>query len=130
MKISRRCVLLPTAMAIASPFSFGRAFCSRRAGAITAALRLRALIPNPIDARPIGIAYVALIPSEADASALTQSLLSSLSLTDRALLALNDRSLCDMVRQRLLADFEQGRTVHIKGWILSRTEARIYALWV
>jgi hypothetical protein len=129
MNISRRSILLPTAIAIASPFSFGRALRSPKARAIKAEMRLRALIPNPVDARPIGIAYVALFPREADVTALTESVLSSLSLNDYALAALDDRSLSDLVRRRVLADFEQSCTVEIKGWILSRTEARLYALW-
>ena len=72
----------------------------------------------------VGRAYLDQTPHEADAARLRQLL--DLAAEVRA------STLPDPVKERLAArqseDFRTGQTVLVQGWVLSRTEARLYAL--
>lgn len=75
----------------------------------------------------VGRAYLASQPGRIDARGLEQSLLPA----DPAHAAwvLGDvERLRRHVRERIRSDFEAGRTVHIRGWVLAETEARVCAL--
>lgn len=61
--------------------------------------------------------YEAALPHEANVSALTADLFDGADGADEALLA-----------ERIRADFRRYNTVHIDGWLLSRTEARLVYL--
>jgi hypothetical protein len=76
---------------------------------------LLALGPDAV--REIGDAYRALVPAESDRSSLETALRAEL----RASSASNE----DPVR----ADFAAGRTIVVRDWVLSRTEARQCALF-
>ncbi len=76
-------------------------------------------VPDPIAA---GRAYLASAPSEADAVALAEKVLTDLPLGATAAVARR------AFRDRLVRDFHQGQTVQADGWYLSRTEARLCAL--
>lgn len=77
----------------------------------------------------IGRAYLRSHPEAADAASL-----SVLTSRDRRDLEVSkEATLETMVRllnREIRSDFENGRTVHIDGWILSQTEARLCALTV
>jgi hypothetical protein len=91
--------------------------------------RLRRLLRHPDSARAVGAAYRRTFPAEADPPKLTGLLLSSLSLDEARLARQSDASLRALVVARMRNDFAAGHTATIDGWILSRTEARLCALW-
>jgi hypothetical protein len=93
------------------------------------AMRLRALVPAPGSAREIGRIYLAQYPAEDSIASLTRLILASMSLASGDVAALDHETLPAMVTSRVRADFEYRFTVDIDGWILSRTEARLCALW-
>jgi hypothetical protein len=91
--------------------------------------RLRSLIPAPMSSRIIGRIYLAGHQEEEGIGALTRLILSSMSLDEGYVLAADRQSLLARVTSRVRADFSQGDTVEIGGWILARTEARLCVLW-
>lgn len=93
------------------------------------AARLKGLIRDPESARAIGGLYLRQHPGEADPTILTRHLLSSLELDAGRIGAESDARLRDRLRFLMRADFAEGRTARVDGWILSRTEARLCALW-
>ena len=126
---TRRSFLL-IAAAFGASLSPGSASSMVSAGYFSdAATRLRSLIPAPTSAREIGRIYLAQYPEEDGAAALTHHILSSLSLDEEKVVALDRQALPAMLSSCVRADFEKGRTVEVAGWILSRTEARLCALW-
>jgi hypothetical protein len=95
---------------------------------LDAVTRLRRLADCPMDARPIGTAYLARFGDEASASRLATLILSSLSLSEDELARRNDQTLRADLASLWRRDFEHGQTTEIGGWILSRNEARLCAL--
>jgi hypothetical protein len=91
--------------------------------------RLRRLLPHPESAQAVGLIYRAAFPAEVRSTVLVPLLLSSLSLDAGAVAGRSDASLRRAVAARVRADFAAGETVEIGGWMLSRTEARLCALW-
>jgi hypothetical protein len=91
-------------------------------------LRFRALMPARESARAIARIYLAENPSESHRSSVIGAILPALSLDLDALRRLNDESLLERVRSGIRADFENGQTVNIAGWVLSRLESRICVL--
>jgi hypothetical protein len=125
MRLSRRFMLV--ALALSASLSTTALAVDLPAGRATA--RLRRLLPDIGSAREIGAIYRRACPAEADPPRLTRLLLSSLSLDDRGLAGRSDASLRALLTARVRRDFAAGDTVDISGWILSRTEARLCALW-
>ncbi len=85
------------------------------------------LFDNPAAARAVGRAYLREYPDDADAARLT---------AERAALLCGGRIASTpertiWVKRRIAShmkrDFCSGNTVAVQGWILSRTEARLYA---
>lgn len=83
---------------------------------------LVALGPEPV--RAIGAEYRGMVSAEQDAESLRTSILASRPWTAN-LPGVAQPSIADLVR----SDFEHGRTVVVRGWILSATEARQCALF-
>jgi hypothetical protein len=127
MIVTRRFIL--AAAALGACFTAARASPFASAESCDAAIRLRSLIPAPGSGREIGRVYLAKCPEEAGASALTPLILSSLSLEEGDVAGLEFQALSAKVAMRVRSDFEQGDIVDIDGWILSRTETRLCALW-
>lgn len=128
MIVTRRFIL--AAAASSACLSPNGAFATQSAGRFSgAATRLRALVPAPTSAREIGRIYLAQCPEEHGVPALTRLILSSMSLGEREAIALDRQVLATTLTSRVRADFEKGETVEIDGWILSRTETRLCALW-
>ncbi len=76
----------------------------------------------------IGQAYLDRVPGEADPRFLVDSICSGLGKNWRKGLKLLPEELRMSIRQRVRMDFGDGRTVMVRGWILSETEARLCAL--
>jgi hypothetical protein len=128
MIITRRFILAATAFG--ASFSLGGALslASVECFGCTTIL-LRSLIPAPMSSRKIGRIYLAGHQEEEGTGALTRLILSSMSLDEGYLVAVDRQALLARVTSRVRADFAQGDTVEIGGWILARTEARLCALW-
>lgn len=93
-----------------------------RGGAADGGL-LSAAWSNPGGARSIGRDYLAQAPEEADPERLNALLFEEE--TSSSLAPDDLRARVQRLRTR---DFEAGDTVFVRGWILSRTEARLCAL--
>lgn len=128
MIVTRRFILV--AAAFRASLSPGRAWLASAVCFGGAATRLRALVPAPMSAREIGRIYLAQCPEEDGTAALTRLILSSMSMDEGEVVALNRQALSATFTSRVRTDFEKGCTVEIGGWILSRTEARLCALWI
>jgi hypothetical protein len=90
----------------------------------TAAERLRFLVGVPASARVIGQLYHATDPQ--DAACAATALFTSLPPRARYC---EDAMLRALLVKRIRRDFDEGATVNVSGYILSRTEARLAALW-
>lgn len=90
---------------------------------------LRSLVSDPAGARCIGQIYLRQAAAESDPSHLASLILSSLNLTSQDSLRLRRAALSKLFGAAVRADFAAGRTLALDGWILSRTEARVCALW-
>jgi hypothetical protein len=88
---------------------------------------LLALLDHPRDAHAVGLAYLrAMPPSERSAEYLVNAIVADASLIARTPLRL--RIVGPLVNERMRQDFSEGAVVTVDGWILSVTEARLYAL--
>lgn len=81
------------------------------------------LLRNRESARVVGREYLRRVPKEADASILVALLGAS-----HAVASAKEPSLRQEIRDRIRRDFDDGRTVQLRGWVLSVTEARLSAL--
>ncbi|MEO6577748.1 MAG: hypothetical protein ABIO99_02480 [Candidatus Limnocylindria bacterium] len=81
---------------------------------------LRALIRSRESAVILGRSYLAMAPGESDPRLLTSLIVGPAPLTSGGEAA--------RLRERIIGDFAAGRTVGVDRWILSETEARLYAL--
>jgi hypothetical protein len=86
------------------------------------------LIPHRASARLLGRAYLAETPEEASPPLLACCIGEACGAEPGMLAALPEpalrRTLADAVRR----DFARGDTVVVRGWVLARSEARLYAL--
>ena len=94
-----------------------------------AARRLAGLFGPQASARAIGTAYLAEEPSEGEADSLVEAIVAGLD-GGRAALQLDEGSLRALLLGRIQRDFEEETTLCLRGWIVSRTEARLCGLSV
>jgi hypothetical protein len=94
----------------------------RLSGAEAASL-LRGLITDREGAARLGRSYLAAHPTEARSGVLVRDLVGAIEPTS---VSGASREVADRIR----GDFAAGNTVVVEGWVLSRTEARLYALVV
>jgi hypothetical protein len=132
MTVTRRSIVVALVQAGGLALTLGR----RPAVAATvspaadpAVAKLRSLVTDPAGARCIGQMYLRQAPAEQDPTHLASLLLSSLQLSSHDALRLRRRALARLFSVGVRADFAAGRTVVLDGWMLSRTEARVCALW-
>lgn len=124
MGINRRFMLQ---MAVAA---FGLLPLLGRAPPVPSAMtRLRALVPQPRSAHRLGRAYLAHYPGEEGPGRLTRLILATLGLDEGAVAVRGEPELRAALATRIRDDFATAQTVMVDGWILSRTEMRLYALW-
>jgi hypothetical protein len=96
----------------------------------TLAARLRGQLPDPVAARAIGAEYVRTRPGEATTAALVDAIAHSVPGGLDVLSTASDRALSALLAERTRTDFAEGKTVVLRRWILSETEARLCALCV
>jgi hypothetical protein len=90
-------------------------------------LALLTLLENPRDAYAIGVAYLRILsPDKRSADYLVKETLTSVSLAMRTPRRL--RMIGRLVNEQIRRDFAEGAVVTVDRWILSVTEARLYAL--
>jgi hypothetical protein len=87
--------------------------------------RLASLFEHRESARIIGLEYARTYPHEADAAHLVEAIVAT---AGGELLRASDQRLRAMVDRAVRDDFGAERTVKLRGWVLSATEARLYAL--
>lgn len=83
----------------------------------------------PGAAREIGSRYLQECPDQRNPETLVTRILDSDPDLPRRVEALRVSDLRARFRRRFAADFATGNTVQIEGWVLSRTESRLCALW-
>jgi hypothetical protein len=83
---------------------------------------IRQLIVHPDSAAAIGAAYLTQYDDERSSRVLTCRILAGLP-------AGGQRMITQALLERIRTDFECGEVVNLKGWILSRTESRLCALY-
>lgn len=125
MRFTRRSLIAAIALCAAGPARpLGKA-----AESPAALARLRNLARHPASARAVGAIYARANPAEAERPVLVGLLLRSLSLDEGRLDRESEAALRERLRARVRADFASGDIADTGGWILSRTEARLCALW-
>lgn len=90
---------------------------------------LRAALSNAAGARQIGMIYLQQPGAERNRDAALGALLASTALTREQVAGMQQRTLHRTLQERMRADYASGNAVNVEGWILSRTEARLCALW-
>jgi hypothetical protein len=87
------------------------------------ALELETLLGNEDGVPQIGRAYLRLEPGENEIQVLSDRIFSEI----RWDLLLNGH-VREVIARRVREDFREGRVVRLRGWVVSRTEARLCAL--
>ncbi|HJZ47064.1 MAG TPA: hypothetical protein VKE41_07850 [Roseiflexaceae bacterium] len=90
--------------------------------------RLAALLTHTESAKVIGAEYLQQYPQEADTRILLDQIASHPAAGDVGLLGAIDENLGQVLNRMVRQDFGADRVVELRGWILSRTEARLCAL--
>jgi hypothetical protein len=132
MAFTRRSVLVALVRAGGLALARGRQAAIAATSSIPAdpvVAKLRSLVSDPVGARCIGQIYLGQALAENDPTHLASLILSSLGLTSQDSLRFQRGALSKLFGTAVRADFAAGRTVVLHGWILSRTEARVCALW-
>ena len=91
--------------------------------------KLLRLLEHRESAKVIGLEYLKLFPGEDNKEKLLSSIYTSLK--DQSSVALNKTTsprLNELLRTCRQKDFEKGRVVELRGWLLSVTEVRLCAL--
>ena len=89
---------------------------------------LAGFFDDPRSAREIGREYLKIAPDEQDPDILVERLVVDQGREWNRLAQQSPAQLFEAVRERHLADFVEERTVLVRGWVLSQTEARLCAL--
>ena len=129
-KMQRRTFVELTSMAVASTFLpfFG---CSSPDSVLQRKLSLPttlATINDPATIAEVGKAYMVQVPGENNPESLIDQLMIS-SNGDIIPETADSLSLQKMMSEKVQVDFDNGETVVVRGWVLSRTEARQCALF-
>jgi len=117
-------MLLAAAVALTLP----RRFAAAATPVSPAGLRLRAMARPEASARAVGLAYLTRRPEEARPLLLTELILAALALSPAEVMQLEEGALRARLAARIAADFAEDRIAPVEGWLLSTTEARLYAL--
>ena len=93
-----------------------------------AARRLIGVVEEVASAKVIGVAYLRQVPAEHDTAILVRKIVGR-NLASWTVLARADRSLRrSRLQSQIRHDFAEGRVVEVNGWILAKTEARLFSL--
>jgi hypothetical protein len=96
--------------------------------ALAAVARLAALMRHRASARVLGRAYLAEARQEASPTQLACRIGEACGAGPGALAALPEPAVRHALAAAVRRDFTTGNTVVVRGWVLARTEARLYAL--
>ena len=100
-----------------------------RAGARhSLAAKLIACVEAKKSAEIIGLEYLRTVPAEANAEQLTSFICSRLSKPYGDLARANRKEIKSLLARQQQEDFAADRIIDVGGWVLSRNEARLYAL--
>jgi hypothetical protein len=91
-------------------------------------ITLRSLVADPLHARGLGHSYRAQYPEEDHPNVLTGLIRSSLTAGDTAAAPPTRAALLSALERHVRAEFGSGDVVRVEGWVLARTEARLFAL--
>ena len=95
---------------------------------VSAGERLAGLLAHRDSARVVGKAYLDHVPGESSVSRLVERISADLPEGRRTVLDASDDELRTLLAASIRSDFEDDRIVEVDGWVLSPTEARLYAL--
>jgi hypothetical protein len=90
--------------------------------------RLTGLLEHPRSARVVGLEYLRGRSSEASSGVLLRAIVQGLPGGQARAKAASRSELQELVATRVRRDFDDELTVNLRGWIVSRTEARLCAL--
>jgi hypothetical protein len=90
--------------------------------------RLAELLKHEESARIVGREYLRVVPAEASRGVLTARVAERLPGGLRTVDTASDGRLHELLLHSTVQDFEDERTVELRGWVLARTEARLCAL--
>jgi hypothetical protein len=91
-------------------------------------LKLASFFRNKESARIVGLEYLRVAPTEADAWQLTKSICACWQEPYDEIAHADIAKIKQRLRHQQRDDFEKGRTLEVDGWILSETEVRLCAL--
>ena len=94
----------------------------------SSAMRLAGLFARGQSAPRIGRVYLRQAPGERDATTLVRLVAGSLAVDVGALPRMDGGALRQRIERRIRQDFAESRTTSVEGWVLSVTEARLYAV--
>jgi hypothetical protein len=100
--------------------------CSRA----TLAALLATFAPDTGSAKVVGREYLRQYPAEAHAAVLLERIFLGDAHRRAEFVQANPEARRALVGQLIREDFAQGRIVHVRGWMLSHTETRLYAMTV
>ncbi len=127
LKLSRRQFIISLASGLAATITLQG--CGSPVDRSVIAQRLARTIGDQTAAKRFGVAYLRAYPDEAGIELLVELIDDSvvgeygqgMSLTDSQLLA-------EHLNKQVRDEYRRGEAIQVDGWILSRTEARLYAL--
>lgn len=120
---------LALAAGILGKFSFMKGNCAQILGENYGEDPLVKLYAHDLQAaRTIGRCYLRKTQNEANADLLAEMIVKGDPTLRRRFHALSTDQLIKILRKRIGRDFESDNIVHVDGWVLSRTEARLCAL--
>jgi hypothetical protein len=89
--------------------------------------RWLATLPSSEGSRAVAESYLRAFPAERNAETLRRLLSASIA-SNGAVVAAELGDPLDLLRRQVRADFAAGEVVQVRGWVLSRSEARLAAL--
>lgn len=89
---------------------------------------LSGVLRHQRSARVIGQAYLRSLPGSVDVEFLLDSMWRHEPGTYRSFHRLRTAEIKIIMQDKIRGDFAAGRTVIVRGWLLSQTEARLYAI--
>jgi hypothetical protein len=128
--VKRRQVLRSAAVIVAAAW-FGRlvrSWSPSSAPGEPDSARLVRLLTQTDSARVIGREYLRLVPEERDPTVLASLVAGRLADDPRVMSTATDTQLRWLLLNSTCRDFAEELTVTLEGWMLSRTEARLYGL--
>lgn len=121
-------VLIGTLLAVRPRGVLGRVKRNAVSPEEAVAQALTRIVTDRRSARKVGIEYLRGAPEERDPWRLVARLRAPWPEESLEVALASPGKLKELVASRVRDDFENGRTVSVGGWVLARTEARLYAL--